>query len=361
MQSHVHQFSSIPLRNKFEKQNGQIPFDAMTARRWVLQRVKQLGWTPERFQKYERGLPWKGRQRGDIEELRAERIRKKYQWIALHELQAYLSDHYHLALDWGEDEPTPFQGTWDLWARDFDPSQPLRDLPDDRVSDPDNLPPKQRPWWNKYPDPFADDRLSADREAWVVAKPENFHTLIELSETPRRSTEFLSLAGQLEMWTHVRSWLVRHEYLRQFLSSVQRLHFFGVGCALLTIRRGWFGEYPWGDAHRNLKRCCEEPDDWLKGIRNPTVQAVCDYENTACGILPSPQLCEILKARWSGKDFGFVDEAGTLVAFSPFLGGDLGTPPCIVSRQKLIDGLRRSGWEIVWGILGQRGDVLNFL
>ena len=372
MQSAVHQFSSSPLGKNFQKKKGKIPFDAMAARRWVLQRVKQLGWTPKYFEKYERHLPWKGRQGVDIEKLRAERISKKYQRIALHELQAYLSDHYHMALDWGEKKPAPFEGSWDLWARDFDPSQPLHDLSDDIESDPDDLPPKQRPWWNKYPDPFTDDRLIANREAWVVARPESFQKLIELSETPKRTGEFLALAGhyrwqedipyhkaehdsgRLHMWAHIRSWLVRREHLKQFLALVENLHFWGVGCFLVTVRRGWFGEYPWGHAHRNVKRWCAEQDEWLKGVNIPHVQAVCDYEDNVWGIFPSPQLCEILKARWIGKDFEFVDENGTPVAFSPFQGRNTGTPPCIVSRKRLIECLRQSGWEIVWGILGER-------
>jgi hypothetical protein len=57
--------------------------------------------------------------------------------LALHEFQAYLSDHYHLALDWWRDEkPEPFEGTWNLFAREFDPSQPLHDLRDEETLNP---------------------------------------------------------------------------------------------------------------------------------------------------------------------------------------------------------------------------------
>ena len=372
MQSCVHQFSNMPVRRKFERESGAVAFDAMTARRWILQRVKQLGWTPERFQKYENALPWKGRQRVDVEELRAERISKKYQWIALRELQAYLSDHYYRALDWHEDKPRAFEGAWELWARDFDPSQPLHDLPNEETRDPDDLPPKQRPWWSQYPDPFADARLVANRESWVIAKPGDFHTLIELVKPPQIKREFLALAGyydwketlpydkgereygNLKMFTHLRSWLVQRKDLKRFLALVQALHFWGEGCQLTELGRGWFGEYPWGDSHRNVKHGCEQRDPWLKRVQIHAVQTVCHYGEDIAAIIPSPQLCNILHARWAGNDFDFVNQTGTIVAGSSFLGRGFGSAPCIVSRPELIQCLKRTGWEIVWGLVGER-------
>ncbi len=209
----------------------------MTARRWIIQRVKQLGWTPQRFERYERNLPFQGGQR----ELRVERISKKYQWIALHELQAYLSDHYRLALDWGEDEPALFEGAWQLSARDLDPSQPLQDLAHEQLDDAENVPPEQHIWWSKFPDPFADEHLVSDRKAWVTAQPKDFRQLIELDATPDRPEELLALAGyynwkeelpfdkaereigRLEMWVHIRGWLVRRNELQAFLAARGRL------------------------------------------------------------------------------------------------------------------------------------------
>jgi hypothetical protein len=368
MGSSVHQFSGVPLKQKFIKSDSKQWFRDITARRWVLQRVKQLGWTAERFKKYEQSMQWRGRQPPILE-----RISKKYQWIALHELQAYLSDHYYLALDgWRDEKPEPFEGTWNLYAREFDPSQPLHDLQDEENVESDNPKPKQTPWWNKYPDPFAEDRLVANREAWVTAPPEDFRSLIELNQAPERNEEFVVLAGyyhwdedlpynkpesdfgRLTMFAHIRSWLVRKEQMSRFLSQVKEIHFWGHGCQIPTMRRGWLGEYPWGGSNKGLRQWCGEQDQWIRQINIRTVQSICDYEEMIGGILPSPQLCEILNARWAGKDSDFVDETGELVAFSPFLGRDIGRPPCIVSRKKLYESLQKAGWDIVWAVLGER-------
>jgi hypothetical protein len=372
MQSAVHRFSAVSLNKKFPKNSGDKVFSAMTARRWIIQRVKQLGWTPQRFERYERNVPFQGRKRVDIEELRVERISKKYQWIALHEFQAYLSDHYHLALDYGEEEPALFEGAWQLWARDLDPSQPLQDLADEDVDNTDNVSSEQHIWWNKFPDPFGNERLVSDREAWVTAPPEDFRKLIELDSPPNHPEQFLALAGyynwkeelpfdkaereigRLEMWAHIRTWLVRREHLQAFLAKVRDIHFWGHGSHLVGLGRGWIGEYPWAAVYRDLRLYCERQDDWIGQIDIPTVQAVCHKEEKTRGIFPSPQLCEILKIRWAGRDFDFVDNSEGLVAFSPLSYKLKRTPPCIVSRSKLVKALQRSNWDIVWAVLGER-------
>lgn len=49
-----------------------------------------------------------------------ERIGKKYQWIAFYHILARVCDNYSLK-DFGE-EPHPYEGAWNLYVRDFDPT-----------------------------------------------------------------------------------------------------------------------------------------------------------------------------------------------------------------------------------------------
>ena len=50
-----------------------------------------LGWTVERFGDFDRMVNWNDH--GDRQS-KPERIGKKYQWIAYHEILAYIADHY---------------------------------------------------------------------------------------------------------------------------------------------------------------------------------------------------------------------------------------------------------------------------
>ncbi|MGG5343968.1 NACHT domain-containing protein [Enterococcus sp. AZ192] len=52
-----------------------------------------------------------------------ERIGKKYQWITMYNILARMSDHYELSNRWNEkDEKIKFDGAWNPYVRDFDPT-----------------------------------------------------------------------------------------------------------------------------------------------------------------------------------------------------------------------------------------------
>src|SRR5690606_38743423 len=67
MDSKVHYFSDQPLTAPAPNSDYRKHFPGTTARRWIHQRVEELGWTGERFREYDRHTPH-GRQRHDIEE-----------------------------------------------------------------------------------------------------------------------------------------------------------------------------------------------------------------------------------------------------------------------------------------------------
>ena len=155
MGAKIHHFSRKTLKQRPQTDKGWTRrFSGTIARRYILQRIRHFGWTPARFGDYEKLLGY-GRVREDEESNKVERISKKYQWIALHELLGYLSDHYRMASDWADNELV-FKGAWQTYARDFDPTQPLLD-PQEHfdLTTENDLPPEENiRWWITYPDPF---------------------------------------------------------------------------------------------------------------------------------------------------------------------------------------------------------------
>jgi hypothetical protein len=93
--------------------------DADWAGRWIAAQAIDYGWTPARFQAFERS----GSLSGDSPH-KAERFGKKYQWIALHELLARLADNFYPSLKPWNDGVTAYEGPWDWYGRDIDPSLP---------------------------------------------------------------------------------------------------------------------------------------------------------------------------------------------------------------------------------------------
>jgi hypothetical protein len=95
--------------------------DPTAAKRWILRHVLDIGYTPERFAAFDQHILWKygqGRSRPSW----AERIGKKYQWIAWYRILGIIADHEERTRhSWDPPEPE----IPDLQAyeqRDFDPS-----------------------------------------------------------------------------------------------------------------------------------------------------------------------------------------------------------------------------------------------
>ena len=115
------------------KSGGPPRFDVRAIQRYVLWRVFDLEWTIERFGEFDRfSIGDHGRSAN-----KPERMGKKYQWIAYHEILAYLSDHYQYREPSFNDEgDRQYEGPWQLHVRDIDPSCTLRSLLVEHLGDP---------------------------------------------------------------------------------------------------------------------------------------------------------------------------------------------------------------------------------
>ena len=108
------------LRHSLDPFLSRHDFDTRRFARWIARRVFELGWTVERFDDHDAPLgsellPQDG----------AERIGKKYQWIAYHELLARLSDNFEFFEPYGGGPDSAYESTWQLPSkRDIDPSLP---------------------------------------------------------------------------------------------------------------------------------------------------------------------------------------------------------------------------------------------
>lgn len=367
MEAKVHYFSDVLITESPPDHNYRGHFPGSTARRWVLQRVAELGWTGDRFAEHERHAPY-GRQRHDIEELKIERISKKYQWIALRELQGFLADKYWLSPSHQDGPDFQYAGAWQLWTREFDPSQRLVDL--DRENETESA--NENVWQSEYPSPFDDANLCENRADWVTHQPDDFTSLLSIKVgTPDSSKQWLVLAGHqewvepeydrvtrcrrgtLKMWVNFRSFLVRKEDRDHFIERASKRHFYGHGVEFPEHHTGWIGEYPWGAAYRELTEWCESQDERVGKVGVPYTITTCHWSKGST-LIPSPQLCELLSLEWSGNGGKFQTNAGETIIGQ--LGGDAADwgRPLIVSQDSLRAALDATGLELVWCAVAER-------
>lgn len=97
--------------------------DHQQARLWIARRAIKLGWSSKRFPRdYGAGSD-------SAPHARIERIGKKYQWIAFHELLARLADNVWLTPEWGPVQARVYDVPTDLpFLRDIEPTvRPIED------------------------------------------------------------------------------------------------------------------------------------------------------------------------------------------------------------------------------------------
>ena len=109
------------LQARSQAFDGRPHFDLNLIQRYVFWRVFDLGWTTKRFGKFDGVQMSYGR-----EASKPERIGKKYQWIAYHEILAYIADHYQYRED---EDNQAYEGPWQEFLRDIDPSCTLSSIP----------------------------------------------------------------------------------------------------------------------------------------------------------------------------------------------------------------------------------------
>lgn len=378
MDAKIHRFSQKTLKQPPQADSTRINgFSGFVARRYILQRIMQFGWTSKRFGDYEKGLHH-GRMRVDQEENKVERISKKYQWIALYELLGYLSDHFRMSRDWSDDEPQ-FKGPWQTWTRDFDPTQPLIDPQEqlDLMTEKDLPSGEDVRWWITYPDPFEDLQMRFDRERWVMEAPPGFESLIDQPNVPEQQGEWLNLSchyswneeltiaqdekkeGQLKMWVDLRCWLIRKKDKKRFLEEIEEQHFWGNGVGYPEFHMHWLGEYPWAASMKEVVESCRSVDEWVKNVKVDMMQTVCGYSNERSGIsarLPGPIVCDLLNLRWTGKSFAYVDPSGKSLAFCPGDEKGLSTfsSPLLVKKEPFLAAIEREGLIAIWAVLSER-------
>ncbi|OHV81302.1 ATP-binding protein [Ensifer sp. LCM 4579] len=342
--------------------------DTLAMRRWVCKRAHDLGWTPQRFAALERNLGSSGRM-----EHRIERIGKKYQWIAVHELTARMADHLAYREHFN-DVLQVFDGPWGTRGRDIDPSLLVE------RSNGDGWRSWDRTWWMP-----ATVRMKsappATRLAWLDSNDDfvNDETLIRVKD-PSTGRRWLVLdefaawyqwgvrRGDKEMerktWFSLKSLLVRSTDADAIAQRLSGRGWSNRDLPELEIPwRGYLGEYPWHPVYAGIEHWVP-PDEW-HGLPTQTQPTVSRYGAERGGYdfsladslsfyIPAPGLMRGLGLGLSnGKELTYSDRAGNLCFFDPSTR-ELGPSAALVDEAVFLDFLKRESLVPIWIISGEK-------
>jgi hypothetical protein len=365
MEGLVHHFQSRRLKQK-PISGERSSFDAQIAKRYIIQRVFELGWDATVTDTHP----------GGVTSLRSEkvveRLSKKCQWIALYEFLGYLSDHYHFH-DYS-DRVRTFTSARQLGTRDLlDPFviEPLRRITPKTW----RFTPAPRPWWHGGIDPLphalspaAQCSIASERE---TSNPVRLLDLVHEGERWIALSSFYIWDEPIPIWIDpnnaprvhfewaVRSYLVKPE---RFTRLVRGLSQQSVGHSTMWLQEPEFGQplaalrtFP-VDQERLKERCqldeFWETESWKTGAFCSTCRCAIDEEHRRAreGSMPSPQIAELGGLRWLGTGFDFA-KLGEKTPVVRHIGeGFKGA--CVMRREALLSLLASSGLRLVWRCYG---------
>lgn len=356
-------------------------FDVRAIQRYVLWRVFNLGWTIERFGHFDRFfIGDHGRSAS-----KPERMGKKYQWIAYHEILAYLSDHYQyrerFLHDYGDRQ---YEGPWQLDVRDIDPSCALRFSPGGT-----SWGPHEPAWWGREQyDAWEED---VSHQNWLANRDglPKIENLLE-AVNPSDGTHWFNVDGSFawrqphsfdqepygderrELWIGFTAYFVRAEEADSFLSWTKTVDFLGRWMPEPEKSFSlYFGEYGWSPADEYSRRRYSDAERWVRPVSPDgtgcpvAIQPVsfhyiaesggfdCSVEDSFALRSPALEFIRHLGLVWSSKGADYVDTDGNLTAYDP-TAHESGPSALLLRKESLELYLRDNNLSLCWVMLGEK-------
>ncbi len=350
--------------------------DPSLVQRWTLKRVMELGWSDRLFGEFDDCLERFGNPGRAA--TKAERMGKKYQWIAYHECLARVADNFQWAGD-GDD----YVGPWQLSRRDIDPSCLLRGGDADAGWEPTTA-----CWWSpvpctywgagispaqwvsdtkKLPDPKAMLRVVDDGGArWYVL---NSSACWE-EPTPAGCGDGSGRRRSITYW--VDSYLVDEHHLdavQKWASSETGVTHLRTGAQ--HLHQVYLGEYPWAPAYRDTEGTyayagvvdvlLTSPPETAARCVPTTVRYMqeagehdCSIERTVRLCLPVPTLVSGMRLRWMGREGEWMDAQGRRAVMQDPSAVSRGPSALLVRCDALTDFLEREGLGLLWVVTGRK-------
>jgi len=340
------------------------------ALRWIFRHVLDMGYTTERFANFD-GCMLSKYGPGRAKPAWAERVGKKYQWIALYRLMARVADHLPTGRsEW--DPPRLSAPQLQAWGeRNIDPTILLkRDQGSESTA-----------WWAPIDYDFAAVSALSDGE-WLDAKDFPDSAAMLKVEDPRERREWLVLEAYprwssrgdgedgypyRQIWMQVRSYLVPRRDYEKCWEWLRRQNFMGRWMPEgFEIHGGFLGEYPWGlpFVHFLEEAYFEQPFGERGRSRTlcrmlPTAHWVsCNhqfdaYQEDAISILvPAEIFFSGNNLHWNSLS-GYQSDTGKL-CFNYPATVEVGPAALLVDSEYLLAFLEKNDWVLAWTVLAEK-------
>lgn len=360
-----------PCLRDLRLEENEQSFDLSLAQRWIFKRVMDLGWTTKRFGQFDQNL---NRHRIDRSPGRLERIGKKYQWIAYHEFLAMVADNFRMKQDQWSDEQRIYDGPWQVYGRNIDPSYLLR-----KVS---SLEPQEEVWWMPLRYQFSSEEnsniwlkdstdLPGIRSMLSVASPEsksewlNLDTFIEWKERVEVEDDLYRIPRK-DMWLMLKSYIIKKDDLAKVQAWLPKQNFWGRWMPeTAEIHEAFLGEFYWSRAFNDHEMF--STDIWNEGdgekrsfpvmVTSHSYSWSSEFDNSveeSMGIrLPHDHIAKGMGLQWRGEGGALRDGNGVVIACDPGVYGE-GPSSLLIRKKPFLDFLKNNGYALLWTVLGEK-------
>lgn len=337
-------------------------FSRKWAQRWVCMKAYELGWTSKMFGDFERRHSnTYGREGSKIE-----RIGKKYQWIAFYELLARMSDNLYWANKY-EDE-TEYEGPWQLWKRDIDPTIWLRATNDSNWDEFGKV------WWSPYTPIFSvnesenwvfdEDTLPDFKNLLIVAdsKGEKWQNLRGFRKWTNKTIDGKS---KEELWYRINTCIVSKADVDTVLEKMKNKALFDPSTFAPrgSSHQGFLREYPWHPYYKDFIIWRNDEDsrtlkiqhlvpvneyEWETGERDKSIdQYISLY-------LPNQQLIKDLNLKWSLGNFSTWESSDGEIIFMDPSELENGPSAALIKSEQFEQWLAENDLQVIWFIGGEK-------
>jgi hypothetical protein len=369
--SELARYKTDVLGYRANRHNRNEDFDLSIAQRWILQRVFDLGWTVEKFGAFDREANARMWRR---DAAKAERIGKKYQWIAYHEFLGLVADNFEFGNSLFSDRVRTYEGPWQLYARDIDPSSTIRGITEARK--------EHSAWWS--PVSSFPLQTNAPRKTWLASKadlppappfldvvnPENSSQWLVLETYPEWQ-ELTPISQEGEdlprrwLWYQLRSFLVERTKAHRMFQWLSKQHFWGRWMPENPdFKNVFLGEFYWAPAvnrHTGVIKATNATDSRGPKIPYSFILTSADYHarmnSFDCSVedsfpirMPGAWIIREMGLQGNRVEGEFVDSAGNLVAFDPAVSLS-GPNALLIRKERLLTFLKEAKYEIMWFLL----------
>nr|WP_304412207.1 AVAST type 2 anti-phage system protein Avs2 [Flavobacterium sp. WG21] len=337
---------------------------------WIIERTFKLGYDYKIHGQYDDQI---GRYNyGRDKEV--ERIGKKYQKIALHEILAKITDNYKLnKFNWHDDKKYEFyKGAWQMYIRDIDPAFIEKNIEKEEEEEEDNLGilNQKKEWWEdsdyKYwnqltsewiekledlPNPLEIlEKRDLENNDWLCLK--KFSTWDEPKPMGKGKYDF----QRKEMFYKIQGYLVNNTTKKKIIKWLSQQNFWGNWMPessdhnhLINREKFWSPAYFDSD---NEKKWQTIRDTNLKVII-ATTNAVSHIDGDKSGAqfsyeMPCKTIFEEMNLNYAPVDGEFKNNKNQIIATNKKHSGVL------IRKKDFLDFLNEKKLDVIWTIMGEK-------